>query len=484
MRRVPAQLLLASLVLAAIVALVAGLSTSALTDAGRLAARLGEQQIEHLERADRLEDLLFEKGFVSSYLATRNRAYLVELEARKVRSRAWLDTIEHEAASEGERRLAADLRSAYLRYDEARNRTVEASEAGREAEAFRLLEETQPRVAEVLSVAHVLAAASRRELLDTLAGNDVALARARERILWVAAFAALAGLALGIWNGRRIARPIYELILQVESADPERVRLAPVDEGGNEFERLSAHVSALVGRLAEQRRRLLQAEKMQAVGEIAARLAHEVLNPVAAVKAAIQAEVHSGALPPASRATLVEADRTLSRIDGIISRLVRFSRPLEPRRRASEVAGIVDAGIRAAGPALARAGVRCEAEVPPLPACDVDPDLVAQVVTNLVVNAAQASPPGSAVSVRAGALPQQLVLEVVDRGHGLPEDRDRLFRPYFTTREKGHGLGLAICRNIVAEHGGTIEAHGGPEGAGARFVVTLPQPEAAWARPS
>lgn len=65
------------------------------------------------------------------------------------------------------------------------------------------------------------------------------------------------------------------------------------------------------------------------------------------------------------------------------------------------------------------------------------------------------------MSVRVGSRPHQLVFEVVDRGHGLPKGRARLFRPYFIARERGHGLGLAICHNIVAEHGGAIEAHGG-----------------------
>lgn len=485
MRRLPAQFVLASLVLVAVLALVATLSTWALLHAGSLTARLGELQLDTLERAERMEDLLFEKGFVASYLATRDRHWLVELEVRKKVTRQSLDLIQNSASSAREKALAHDLRDAYLRYDDTRNRVVALFDAGHEAEALELFNGPTQPVAEVLAAAHALARESRQVLIDTLDRHDRALS---STVLWitvVALLAALLGILFGVWGGRRVARPIYELILQVESADPERVRLSgAADDDGDELQRLSAHVTSLVARLSEQRRRLMQAEKMQAVGEIAAKLAHEILNPVAAVKAALQTELRGGRLPEQSRVMIAEADRTLSRIDGIISRLVRYARPLEAHRQPSAIQAVVDSALRAAAPALAQAEVTARTEIPPLPPAEVDPDLLAQVVTNLVVNAAQASPRGETVTVRAEARAHELVLEVVDRGHGVSTVRDRLFRPYFTTREKGHGLGLAICRNIVAEHGGTIAANDGPDGRGARMTITLPQPESAWASPS
>jgi signal transduction histidine kinase len=111
----------------------------------------------------------------------------------------------------------------------------------------------------------------------------------------------------------------------------------------------------------------------------------------------------------------------------------------------------------------------------------VDPALIEQVLVNLLVNACEASPEGERVELHASADEQAVRFEVRDHGPGLSqEQRERLFRPFFTTKPHGHGLGLAVSRNIVLEHGGRIEADAAP-GGGAIFKVTLPRREVAWA---
>lgn len=483
MRKISAQLLLASLVLSTVVVVVAVLTTAALVRSGHLTAALGERQLQTLEQTEQLEDLLFQKGFLANYLATGAPKWLAELAVRKRTTREWLEKVQRDADTDEERTLAYRLRDAYLDYDAARERALAAYHDGRREEAVALFDTTHAAINRVLEVAHALAQASRHDLVATLSQSERALDGARSWIVALAMAAAIAGIAFGVGSGRRIARPIYELIVRVENADPERVRLSTGD-GGDELATLSAHVTNLVERLAEQRRRLVQAEKMEAVGEITAKLAHEILNPVAGVKAALQVEMRTQALPPSTRLVLAQADLALSHLDGIMARLVRFARPLEPRRRPTAVAAVVETTLAACAHELSSRGVTAKAELAKLPVADLDPDLVEQLLTNLVLNAAQASPAGATVTVRALARSRRLVLEVTDQGHGLPQTRERLFRLYFTTREKGHGLGLAVCRNIVAEHGGTIEAADGPGGVGARFTVTLPQTEASWENPS
>jgi two-component system C4-dicarboxylate transport sensor histidine kinase DctB len=114
----------------------------------------------------------------------------------------------------------------------------------------------------------------------------------------------------------------------------------------------------------------------------------------------------------------------------------------------------------------------------------MDPGLMQQVLVNLLVNGCEASPPGAAVDLTATEEDGRLVLSVRDRGPGIPAAiRDRLFHPCFTTKPHGNGLGLAISRNIVQEHGGRIEASGAEDG-GTVFRIVLPAGTMTCANPS
>jgi signal transduction histidine kinase len=482
MRRLPVRLLYATVAFATALVLIAGVSVGALRRAGGLTQELARRQLEALEDTERLDEVLFQKGYVSNYLVTHDRHWLVELEERKRATQLWLAQIASRAATGRQRALAGRLRAAYGAYDGVRDRTVAAFEAGRTDEVTAELHATQSSMNEVLNVAHELAKSSRADLLATITEGDAVVARTQRWIVVLTALTSLLSIGFGIWVTRRIARPIYELILQVENARPERVRLGarPTDE----LDTLTHHVRRLIGELDEQRRRLLQAEKMEALGEISAKLAHEILNPVAGAKAALQVVMRTTTLNPETRATIQEVDRTLSRIDGILSRLVRYSRPLEPRLQASAVEDLVALALHASRHEADAHRVRIHVDLPVLPKADLDPGLIVQVLTNLLVNAVQASAPDSEVRLSGERQPGALVLRVSDRGHGLPPARERLFRLFFTTRERGNGLGLATCQNIVAEHGGTIEAADGDGGVGAVFTVTLPQRSNTWKNPS
>ncbi len=485
MRRLPARLFVASAVFSAALVVIAVLSVESLRRASGLSEQLARRQLEALEETERLDDLFFQKGFLANYLVTHDPRWLRDLEERRKTTEAWLHHITEGAQASEKGDISARLQAAYFRYDEHRRKSLEAYETARVGDSIREFEKAHEAISDVLTIAHALARASRDDLQATLAQNEGLMARSRNWIAALTAFTSLLGIGFGVWTARAIARPIYELILQVESAAPERVRLgtgAPAVT--DELSVLTEHVTRLVARFDEQRRRLQQAEKMEALGEIAAKLAHEILNPVAGVKAAVQAMQRTTELPDHSRETLHEIDRSLSRIDGIMRRLVKYAKPLEPHRQPTAVAQIVASAVESASHELAACGVTVLADIPRLPPANVDAALMSQVLTNLIVNAAQASQPGSEVLVRARQQGRGLEVQVIDHGRGLPANREKLFRPFFTTREQGHGLGLAASQNIVAEHGGSIEARDTEGGAGATFVVSLPQEDPAWTSPS
>jgi two-component system sensor histidine kinase HydH len=111
----------------------------------------------------------------------------------------------------------------------------------------------------------------------------------------------------------------------------------------------------------------------------------------------------------------------------------------------------------------------------PAPSVNADPGEIERVVYNLLRNAVEAMPQGGELSVRVGSAEGEARIAVEDTGTGIPEkDRPHLFRPFFTTRERGVGMGLAICRRIVEENGGSISVDTVP-GRGSRFTVKLPE---------
>jgi two-component system, NtrC family, sensor kinase len=275
-----------------------------------------------------------------------------------------------------------------------------------------------------------------------------------------------------------VARPLYDLVLRAESAaGGTRVEVNATDEIGA----LSEHVTRLARRieessaaLSEQRARLVQAEKMSALGEMATAVAHELLNPLTGVKTALQLLARTDATAEVQE-TAAAVDVEIRRVEQMARRLMSFARPAEPQPQRIDLDELMPRLVQTAGGAGERVAV-----VPALNGVrhvTADPDLLLQVLVNLVVNACQATPDGGApVEIHARAESGWRIVEVVDRGRGLSREvAPRLFAPFVTDKRDGHGLGLAISQNIALAHGGRIEAHANAAGPGMTFALWLPE---------
>ncbi|TMA94911.1 MAG: hypothetical protein E6J70_17070 [Deltaproteobacteria bacterium] len=165
----------------------------------------------------------------------------------------------------------------------------------------------------------------------------------------------------------------------------------------------------------------------------------------------------------------------IDRLGSVVSSLLEFARPLHLEPRAVSVRDLFDRAALLAEGELAAKGARLgRDESPGLPAVRADPDLLSQVLLGLLANAAEAVPPGGDVMLAARARDGAVELVVEDCGPGIPPElRDRVFEPFFTTRPRGVGLGLAVARQVVEAHGGRIEAGERP-GGGARLTLRLP----------
>jgi signal transduction histidine kinase len=223
--------------------------------------------------------------------------------------------------------------------------------------------------------------------------------------------------------------------------------------------------------------RLLEAERLAAIGELSAAVAHGIRNPVAGIKAAAQfAKLDLPTEHPLyeSLADIIgEADKLEARIKTLLD----FAKPFEPHHDRCHVPQIVGDALASLRPQINAQGIAVTTDLDPgLPAAELDYAQIEQVLLALLSNAVEAMPGGGqlAVSARLSADAERVSIDVADTGPGIaPDQLDRVFKLFFTTKSSGTGFGLAVAKKIVERHAGTISLRSVP-GKGARFTVDLP----------
>jgi len=240
-------------------------------------------------------------------------------------------------------------------------------------------------------------------------------------------------------------------------------------------------LTTYVQRLKENEEQLIQTEKLTSLGQMAASIAHEVNNPLAGILVYTQLLIKKIAGDNISKEIaldyLSKMDSEITRSTKLIRNLLDFARQSPPTLREIELNDVVNQAldITAHSAELQRVEVIREL-APSLPKLMADFDQLQQVCTNLILNAIQAMPEGGRLTLHTSANSSQVIIEVQDTGCGIsPENMRKLFTPFFTTKEKGKGvgLGLAVAHGIIQRHQGRIEVQT-KEGEGTTFTMYLP----------
>lgn len=293
----------------------------------------------------------------------------------------------------------------------------------------------------------------------------------------------LLGVVMSVWFSARVTRPLSKLAVgtrEVAAGDwAVRVDARSHDEVGQ----LARDFNEMTRQLAEQRDRLVQAERVAAWREIARRLAHELKNPLFPLQLTLenlQRARHQ--TPELFDEIFAESTKTLraelDNLKTIVTRFSDFSKMPAPQFQPTNLNDTVRNAVRvydAQFNVIGRPPVTPELYLDEsMPAIQADPDLLHRALSNLVLNSLDAMPSGGTLTVRTGHADGLVRVEISDTGEGLtPDECERLFTPYYTTKRTGTGLGLAIVQSVVSDHLGKISVESAP-GHGATFRIELP----------
>jgi len=281
-----------------------------------------------------------------------------------------------------------------------------------------------------------------------------------------------------------IQRPLIELqekIASVGEGDLNvTVRFARRDD---EIGDLGRNFNRMVTQLRESREeietlhrtQMSRAEHLATLGELATGLAHEIRNPLAGIAGVIDIIARDLPVTSAARAVIKDVRQEIAQINHIVSDLLQTARPHPPEIRRSDLNVTVEHSVMLARQqALSKAIEIVLNKSPELPEVEHDSDQVHQVLLNLLLNSIQAIDAPGKIVVEVAARDRMATVSVSDTGKGIPsEELPNIFRPFYTTKGNGTGLGLSLARRIVEEHQGRIEVSSSV-GKGTRFTVLLP----------
>jgi signal transduction histidine kinase len=240
-------------------------------------------------------------------------------------------------------------------------------------------------------------------------------------------------------------------------------------------EETAKRLSNVYAELQENFERMKRAERLSALGQLSAGLAHEIRNPLASIAGAagILRRGRSSAEKQAECLEIIQKE--CQRLNRLLTSFLDFARPRALNFQTIEVESIFDSVLGLAEHAVDGASITLKRQVPPGLALDCDPEQLKQVLLNLVINAIQAMPNGGEVAMSASTEAGNAIIQVRDQGCGVSqEEMEHLYDPFFTTKENGTGLGLPVAHQIVAQLGGVLAARNNAEG-GMTFSVQLPR---------
>lgn len=295
------------------------------------------------------------------------------------------------------------------------------------------------------------------------------------------------GIAVAIllsgWAASRVTRPVEQLATAAREVAAGNLRIQVDVASSDELGELADAFNRMTRELREQKERLVQTERVAAWRELARRLGHELKNPLFPLQLTVENLLRARQQSPEQFEEIFrESSETLlaeiANLKAIVSRFSEFARMPQPQLQQVQLNEVMQGVARLFQAQLqSRDGgaIECRMELDEsLPAIAADPELLHRAISNLVLNAMDAMPQGGTLQLRTWREGKSVLAEVSDTGAGLTrEECERLFTPYYTSKQHGTGLGLAIVQSVISDHQGKISVESEP-GKGTKFRVRLP----------
>jgi signal transduction histidine kinase len=446
-----------------------------------LLTSLIDKNVASYHAAEELQTaLLQQKGFLTYYFLDGNPEWLQEIARYNTDFEDWLDKARKSAYTEAMREIVAQVDVQYHRYVINRERVISLYREGKREDGAKLHWEVRQQFIDILALCRRYKVA-----------HEFAISRARTesrgRARFINAFALVAvpavavlGVLLAYILIKQILGPIRQLALSTAPANPS-------SRVPDEVKALSSRVYSLIEdmdqahtELERSQEHLLQSGKWAMVGKLAAGVAHSIRNPLTSVNMRLFSLKRSLAMSPSQQEDFQVISEEIRHIDTIVRNFLEFSRPPKLKMQRVSPSDVVNMAL-----VLLRYRLESyEVEVKlirqhRLPEIWADPDQLKEVLVNLVLNACEVMVNGGVITIReeeylSPPLGPAVVIRVSDNGPGIPESaRDKVFQPFFSSKEEGTGLGLSIATRIIEDHGGRLELEANPN-EGATFIITLP----------
>jgi len=304
-----------------------------------------------------------------------------------------------------------------------------------------------------------------------------------------------------VFLARRISRPLRQLEVISRQIADGNYKHDFVVRGPNEIEHLGRSLNVMAKQLEEEKReleewgntlekkvaeraeemkkinsQLFRSEKLASLGKLAAGVAHEINNPLTGILTNSSLLLEDLPADDPRREDVEVMVHETIRCREIVKRLLDFARQTKPQKRLADINALIENIILLVRNQASFRNILIEKKLDEIPEVLVDPDQIQQVFVNIILNAAEAMTKGGVLTVTSGTSSsgEYLVIKIADTGPGISEEvRERIFDPFYTTKEHGTGLGLSISYGIVEQHGGTISVESSL-GKGSTFVIQLP----------
>ncbi len=442
-------------------------------------------------------ELLAQRGYTTYFFLNGDPAWLVQLATHNEAFEGQLAAARAMEWLPGGREILSEIESQYIRYVYAREQVIDHYREGRRDDGARLHWSIRERFHNILTLCEQF-----RQLHENLLSSQRTEHSAQANTLAALAvsgilLSAFIGIGLAVLVVRKVLNPIRDMAIEVDPQHPGqeemRQHISPVN---NEVEALGDKLRSLISDVGDVQRQLdasreslVHSEKLALVGKLAAGVAHSIRNPLTSVKMRLFSLERSLVLDENQREDFEVVSEEISHVESIVKNFLEFARRPKLRPRRQSPSDVVDMALKLLRHRLESSAIDVVLNRPRrLPELALDADQLKEVFVNLLINACDAMVAGGTITVSEETglmepMGEVVVIRIADNGPGIPGDiMDKVFDPFYSTKEEGSGLGLAIARRVVEEHGGWLHVRAGENG-GAVFVIALPgSRRSAWLR--